>query len=168
MSGKLPEEQVRGPHTRHRWLCMSFLHWAYEPAAVQKLLPPELEVHTHDNSAWVGLTPFLMADFRPMSFPPLPLVSTFPETNLRTYVKGPDGKDGLWFFSLDTSSLATVLAARVCYGVPYHWATMTLRRGNHVRYVSRRRTGQKSAAEHDITIVPGHAISETEQTPFDD
>jgi uncharacterized protein YqjF (DUF2071 family) len=167
MAGKLPEEDLGWSVARQRWLFMTFLHWAYEPATVQALLPPDLEVDTHDGSAWVGLTPFLMGDFRPPFLPALPFVSTFPETNLRTYVRGPDGKDGLWFLTLEASNLATVLGARIGYGVPYHWADMACERGDRVRYRSRRRPARASAVGHDIAVVPGRALSEGELSAFD-
>jgi uncharacterized protein YqjF (DUF2071 family) len=129
--------------------------------------PPELEVDTHDGSAWVGLTPFLMSDFRPPFLPPLPLLSTFPETNLRTYVRGPDGNDGLWFLSLEASNLATVVGARVGYGAPYHWADMTLEQDDHLRYRSWRRPARASGGDHDISVVPGRPRAEAELSEFD-
>ncbi|MCA1694916.1 MAG: DUF2071 domain-containing protein, partial [Actinobacteria bacterium] len=51
------------------------------PADVQRLLPARLDVHTHDGVAWVGLTPFLLCDFRPPGLPAIPGLSSFPETN---------------------------------------------------------------------------------------
>src|ERR671932_566151 len=105
VSGRLPDQRVRWPVVCQRWVTMTFLHWAYDPAAVQRLLPPGLEVDTHDGAAWVSLTPFVMRDFRPPCAPAVPGLSHFPETNLRTYVRGPEGGDGLWFLSLEAASL---------------------------------------------------------------
>jgi uncharacterized protein len=51
-------------------------------------------VDEYDGMAWVSLTPFLMAAVRPAGVPIEPGFSTFPETNLRTYVRRPDGRDG--------------------------------------------------------------------------
>jgi pimeloyl-ACP methyl ester carboxylesterase len=39
------------------------------------------------------------------------VVRRFPETDVRTYVVGPDGREGLWFFSLDAARLEPVLVA---------------------------------------------------------
>ncbi|HYZ36736.1 MAG TPA: DUF2071 domain-containing protein, partial [Pseudonocardiaceae bacterium] len=64
MVGAFPEERVHWPVAHQRWRKLTFLHWPYDPAQVQRLLPAELEVHTHDGLAWVGLTPFLLSDFR--------------------------------------------------------------------------------------------------------
>ena len=87
--------------------------------AVQAHLPEGLEPDTWEGSSWVSLTPFLMVDFRLATLPPLGRLSTFPETNLRTYARDSTGRDGLWFLSLEADSLPTVLAASTVYGVPY-------------------------------------------------
>ena len=51
---------VSRPAMHHRWDLLTFLHWRYDPAVVQRLLPPGLTVQTFDGSAWVGLVPFMM------------------------------------------------------------------------------------------------------------
>ncbi|MDP8992164.1 MAG: DUF2071 domain-containing protein [Actinomycetota bacterium] len=165
MSGREPEEQVKRPVACQRWRAMTFLHWSYEPQEVLPLLPDGLELDTYLGQAWVGLTPFEMVDFSVGCLPPVPGVSTFPETNLRTYVRGPDGKDGLWFLSLDASSLPTVVAASTAYGVPYRWADMSVYEGPTVRYRSRRQLG--SAAGHRITVRPDRPFRPEELSDFD-
>src|SRR5262249_22314243 len=59
--------------------------------------------------------------------PAVPWASFFPETNVRTYVRGPDGRSGVWFFSLDAARLPAVLTARAWYGLPYRWSVMGVR-----------------------------------------
>ena len=160
MAGANPEERVAWPLIFQRWRVFTFLHWAYDPAEVQRLLPTELTVHTHDGLAWVGLTPFLLQDLHPSGFPAIPGLSTFPETNLRTYVVDRSGLDGLWFLSLDAAGLATVLGARSCLGVPYHWADMTVQRGSRITYRSRRRW--PPPAGHHIVVEPGPPLAAEE------
>ena len=150
MAGRQPEEKVGLPVARQQWQALTFLHWAYDPDQVRRLVPPPLQVDTWDGRACVSLTPFLMADFRLGCLPAVKGVSTFPETNVRTYVRGPDGRDGLWFLSLEADSFPTVVGATAVYGVPYRWADMAVELGETVRYRSRRRFG--SAAGHDITV----------------
>ena len=145
------------PLAYQRWRTLTFLHWAYEPADVQRLLPSGLKVHTYDGVAWVGLIPFLLCGFRPPGFPAIPGLSTFPETNVRTYVVDKNGLDGLWFLSLDASGLATVLGAQAFLGIPYHWAAMTVEADSTVTYRSRRR--YSPAAEHHIVVEPGSPIA---------
>src|SRR5690606_27052421 len=69
---------------------------------------------------------------------------SYPEINVRTYVTGPDGRDGLWFFSVDVAAPVTTLAARVTLRLPYHWSNMSIDGdgdGERIRYLSRRRRG---------------------------
>ncbi len=93
----------------HRWDTLAFLHWRYEPEVVQALLPPGLRVEVRDGSAWVALVPFVLEVTRP-DRPPVPWLSRFAETNVRTYVTADDGSTGVWFLSLDAARLAAVLA----------------------------------------------------------
>ena len=112
------------------WRNLTFLHWRYSPAAMQSHLPPDLQVDTFDGSAWLRLAPFLL-ELR---------LSAFPETNVLTYVRGPDGKSGVWFFSLDAASMAAVAGARVAYGLPYMWSRMRVKAdAQRAEYQSMRR-----------------------------
>lgn len=167
MAGREPEERVRVPAVHQRWLSMTFLHWRYDPDIVRRHIPPGLEPDVHDGAAWVGLTPFLMADFRLPGLPPAGRFSTFPETNLRTYVRGPDGLDGLWFLSLEVDNAATVAGARAVYWVPYHWATMSVERDGVVRYTSKRRPPEDARTGHSIVVAPGEAYGPADLTDFD-
>jgi uncharacterized protein YqjF (DUF2071 family) len=78
------------------------------------------------------VTPFLLEDLRTPVGPALPWFTSFPETNVRTYVVGPDGREGLWFFSLDAARLEPVLVARSTYALPYMWSAMTVERDGPV------------------------------------
>lgn len=123
----------------HRWDLLTFIHWAYEPEQVQRLLPEGLTVDTYDGKAWVGLVPFKMQVRLPWG-PALPWLSNFPETNVRTYVTAPDGTRGVWFMSLEAARLAAVATARTTYRLPYFWAKMTLDHREEVyRYETARR-----------------------------
>ena len=123
------------------WEDLLFAHWRVEADAVRRLVPAGLEVEEHDGSAWLGVTPFVLTGFRLRGTLPLPVVSAFPELNVRTYVTS-GGKPGIWFFSLDTSSRGAVEAARRLYKLPYFHARMTVgHRGERVDYASARREG---------------------------
>jgi uncharacterized protein YqjF (DUF2071 family) len=149
---------VPRPTARHRWDDLTFLHWPYEPAAVQARLPPGLTVETFGGRAWVGLVPFRMTVTRPGA-PVPPWLGRFPETNVRTYVRGPDGRTGVWFLSLDATRLAVVTAARTWFRLPYHWSAMSVTwaagAGGHatVTYRSRRRAPGPAAASRVVVEV---------------
>jgi uncharacterized protein len=121
------------------WEYLLFAHWRVEADAVRRLLPPGLTVDEHDGSAWLGITPFVLTGFRLRGTLPLPVLSSFPEINVRTYATAED-KPGIWFFSLDTSSRGAVEAARRLYKLPYFHARIGVEhRGGRVDYSSTRR-----------------------------
>ena len=125
------------------WRHLTFLHWRVDPAEVAATLPEGLKVDTFDGAAWVGLVPFLMTDVRPAWFRAVPGVSTFPETNVRTYVthlnSNGEREPGVFFFSLDAAKWPAVLIARSLWNLPYSRARMSVaREGDRVVYTSRR------------------------------
>ena len=149
--------RIAHPLMRQSWRELTFLHWPYEPSAVRSLVPPALELDLFDGAAWVGLVPFIVADLTLPRAPALPWASTFPETNVRTYVIDRHGRRGVWFFSLDAARLHAVIGARIAYALPYFWARMNVRReGNSVPYTSSRLFGP--AARSDISILTGDPI----------
>jgi uncharacterized protein len=132
---------------RQTWRNLTFLHWRYEPAVVARLLPPGLQVDTFDGAAYVGLIPFEIHNLRG--------IPHFPETNVRTYVIGPDGSRAVWFFSLDAARLAAVIGARVAYHLPYFWAKMHVTAEDEkVWYTSRRKWPHSARHVTEIVIKP--------------
>ena len=143
--------RIEHPTMLQRWTDLSFVHWAYEPATVQAILPRELEVDTFDGAAWVGLIPFHLAIRRP-GVPYIPWLSRFAETNLRTYVIGPDRRRGIWFLSLDAARLGAVAVARTWFRLPYMWADATIDTdGDTIRYRGIRRWPGPHA-DYDLTL----------------
>ncbi|MFI9248680.1 YqjF family protein [Streptomyces sp. NPDC053069] len=150
-----PEQRVYLPALRAGWLTQTFVHWAYSPDQVQRLLPEGLTVDTCDQWAWVSLTPFVMTGVRPPGIPAA--LPSFPETNLRTYVRGRDGRDGLWFLSIEVSC-RIMLAARAV-GAPYHLGHLTLPRGGDVlTYTGARGRGGPS---YRVVVRPGEPVRPT-------
>ena len=140
---------------RPGWRDLTFLHWCVPAAALRALVPPALEIDTFEGEAYVGLVPFTMTRMRPWWAPPLPGISQFHETNVRTYVHR-DGRDpGVWFFSLDAASRLAVAAARALWHLPYHHARMTLEKTQTgVRYVSERLRPPPVPARCRVTCRP--------------
>jgi uncharacterized protein YqjF (DUF2071 family) len=121
------------------WEDLLFAHWRVPVERVREHVPAELEIGEHDGSAWVTVAPFRLTGLRARGTLPLPLVSSFLELNVRTPVAGPDGRPGVWFFSLDASSRLAVELARRTYKLPYFHARMSAtRHGGWIDYESAR------------------------------
>ena len=149
------------------WRDLASVHWRYEPELVQALLPEGFRVDTFDGSAWVGIIPFHMQRIRIPGFPALGPLSSFPETNLRTYIVSPTGQRGVWFASLDVTRLLPALVAQAVYRLPYGWARMSIERtGDEVRYASQRRWPTSGAAS-DLRIAVGERIHSADVTELD-
>lgn len=109
-----------------RWRKLSFIHWRVPVERLQALVPRELTIEQFDGSAWLGVVPFSMECIRPWWSPPVPGISWFLETNVRTYVVDQRGVRGVWFFSLDANKQLAVSVARRFWHLPYKMASMTL------------------------------------------
>jgi uncharacterized protein YqjF (DUF2071 family) len=142
---------------RQSWRRVAFAHWPVDSGAVRHRLPADLAVDEHDGTAWLTLVALLIDRVRLGGVPPLPGTGAFLQTNLRTYVTGPGGTRGVWFFSLDATSLAVALGARVLLGAPYHHADLAIHDapgGAGVRY-SGRRLASGAPAAYRIELTPG-------------
>jgi uncharacterized protein len=64
--------------------------------ALRRAVPAELPLDAFDGRAWLGITPFEVSGLRTIGTPPVPVLSRFPETNVRTYTTV-DGKPGIHF-----------------------------------------------------------------------
>lgn len=131
-----------------RWHDLLFAHWALPPALLRPLVPSELQLDTFEGEAWVGIIPFRMSGVRFRGIPPIPTASTFPELNVRTYVRSPQQPDkpGVYFFSLDAASSLAVLGARAGAGLPYFWAEMRATEvAEKIDYASARKSKRQPA-----------------------
>ena len=139
-----------------QWRDLAYVHWRYPVDEVKALLPAGLEVDTFDGSAWVGLIPFSMRNIGLPRLPAVPYLGSFPEVNVRTYVRH-NGVPGVWFFSLDVNRLIPAFVARTTYFLPYCWgsARNTRTDGTLVTSVHRR---LPSRAATDIRVDIGDAI----------
>jgi uncharacterized protein len=93
---------------------------------VRTRVPGELEIEEHDGTAWLSFVFFRVRALRARGALPVPGISSFLQLNARTYVRGPDGLPGVWFFSIDASSRLAALGVRRIYRVPAFHARMTL------------------------------------------
>lgn len=132
------------------WYDLVYLHFPYEPSVVKALLPDGLEVDEFDGKAWVGLIPFSMRGIGLPRLPAIPYLGSFPEVNVRTYVKC-NGVPGVWFFSLDINRLLPTVVARTTYKLPYCFGTAShWREGDDVYTMVRRKWPRLSGASSEV------------------
>jgi uncharacterized protein YqjF (DUF2071 family) len=129
-----------------RWNDLLFLHYAVAPELLRPLVPESLALDLYDQSAWLSITPFFLDHLRAHGSPGIPVVSRFPELNVRTYVTY-QSKPGVFFFSLDAGNLSAVWGARVFYRLPYWKASMKIkgRGSDRIEYSSKRERGPRPA-----------------------
>lgn len=155
--------EVQHATMRQCWDKVALLHWRYEPAVVRALVPAGLDVDTVDGDAWVSLVAFVRVVAPVRLVPAVPWLTTFLETHVRTYVRGPDGGRGLWYMSVDTDRFAAVVAGRRVFGLPYRWSRLRLETaGDVVVYNTRRRgrTGRKVRSH--LAVEVGEVIPRSE------
>jgi uncharacterized protein len=154
--------RIDRPVMRQRWERLTFLHWSFEPAAVQRLLPDGLRADLFDGMAWVGLVPFFM-HVGTAGGREFPWTSRFCETNVRTYVRDRAGRAGIWFFSLDAARFGAVAVARTTYRLPYFWSAMRISEtGDRTTYRCRRRLPGPRATTSQVAIEIGDRYGEHE------
>jgi uncharacterized protein YqjF (DUF2071 family) len=121
----LPERAWLGHQS---WYDLLLAHWPVRAEDLRTMIPEPLEVDSHDGVAWVSIVPFRMQNVRVRGIPRA-CGLTFPELNLRTYVRHGQ-RSGVFFFSLDAGSLAVVNLGRRLFGLPYSRARISMKRAN--------------------------------------
>ena len=128
------------------WRYLLFAHWPIATDVLRSLIPAVFEIDRFDGQAWLGIVPFEMSNVVPRGVPAIEQLSTFPELNVRTYVRH-RGVPGVYFFSLDADNRLVVATARRFFHLPYFPADMTIATdGGGVHYHSRRRGPAAAAA----------------------
>jgi uncharacterized protein YqjF (DUF2071 family) len=179
-AGALRQERVLG-ETGHRpwpapddtwfmgqtWDSLLFAHWRVPSSALERVLPPQLPLDTFDGEAWVGVTPFLVRGLRLRYAPPVPVLSTFEEINVRTYVNV-GGKPGIYFLSLDADSRPAVFSARRSYRLPYFKCEIAMEAiGDEISYRARRTASDGRPAEFEAHYRPAGEKYEAEPGGLD-
>ena len=141
-----PPEPTGTPALYQRWQDLLFLHWEIDVAQAARRLPPGLTVDTFAGKTYAGLIAFSMRKVRPRGLPWLPWISNFLELNVRLYVKGPGGRPGVYFLSLDCDRALAVKIARTRYHLPYEHAAMSRDTNPDAHTFSCQRKGKPDAA----------------------
>lgn len=159
-----PTEPTAPPAGYQHWSNLAFVHWRVPARILQGLIPQPLSIDTWEGDAWLGMVAFSMSEVRPAWGFALPYLSTFPETNLRTYVHFQGAEPGVWFFTLDASRWLAVQAARFGWGLNYRWSRMRVtnipapgraERATCWQYRSRRWLGEPGRVDMRLVVSPG-------------
>lgn len=136
------------------WHDLLFAHWPVDPDAVQPLVPQGVEVDTCDGKAWLGLVVFRLSAVRLRFLPQVPLVASFPEINVRTYVTS-NGKPGVQFLSLDVQNPVVTAIGKNWFRLAYHNARVRFRkRGDRVQFECRRKESHGAPAAFSAAYEP--------------
>lgn len=133
------------------WNRVLFMHWKVPANDLQQLLPANLTLDTHNNTAWISLVPFTMEKIRPNGIPAFTPISNFHEINVRTYVIA-DNNPGVYFLNIEASKYLSARIAKALSGLPYEQAKME-RQYTHVGfgYTSlNKRKGFELSASFDV------------------
>lgn len=137
---------------RFTWRDCLFAHWPVPREALRERVPDALALDDFDGRCWVSALASVVENVRPWPFP-LRAGLTFPQLNVRTYVRYGDAP-GVYFLSLDTTSRLGVHVARSLYDLPYHHARIDVEIGDFHRFRSRRSASSPSSVEFAANYRP--------------
>lgn len=138
-----------------------FLHWPVRDEWLRPFIPLELDIDLYEGEAWIGLVAYVADQTRPRFFPPTPIMRTFRELNVRTYVRH-RGCSGVFFFSLDADSALAVKVAGTGGFLPYRHAQMKwVKKGERRLFLSRYSSDDGGARNFRMGYTPIHGILKT-------
>jgi uncharacterized protein YqjF (DUF2071 family) len=146
---------IKRPVMRQEWRDLVFVHGRVDAQVLRSLLPAGIKVDEFDGSGWVSYVPFTMRDIAFGPLPPVPYLGTFPEVNIRTYVRH-NGVPYVWFFSLDIPRLLPVAVARSVFALPYMFSSVRHERHDSVVSTTTRRHLADATAHSEVRV--GQAI----------
>ncbi|MFB6363574.1 YqjF family protein [Paenibacillus elgii] len=139
---------------KQTWEHFPFAHWPVPVEAIRSFVPEALDIDTWDGQAWISILPFRIGEIRLKHMPSLPWMRSFPEINVRTYVRS-GGESAIFFLSMGASHPLLVPIAKQWYRLPYHLAKMRFRAGGRtITFESRRRSASFSEEAFCTTYRP--------------
>ena len=118
----LPFPMPDRPHALNQeWRHLTFLHWKVDSEKLAPYIPEGLEIDFHDGEAYVGIYSVFDENVHPRWAISVPGISTFPEFNIRTYVKK-NGKGGVLFLTLESKSNYVCICTTCIWCLPYRYS----------------------------------------------
>jgi len=152
----------RSPTFSVGWHDAIFEHYKIvRDADVEALLPPGLSLDRHKGRGYISVVSFRMADMRFRRLLRLPLSHTYPQINVRVYVRSED-KFGVYFLRNYVSNRLAAWAGKFLYGVPYvHQPVVLGATSNRVACTANLANGQV----HTVHGTPGERLTGHETDP---
>jgi uncharacterized protein YqjF (DUF2071 family) len=136
------------------WEQLLFAHWPMPADHLRYVVPPQLEIDTFADQAWLGVVAFEISRIHLRGLPAVPGLARFPEVNLRTYVRY-NGRPGVLFLSLHCPNRLAMAIARPWFRLPYHYADVChAHDGDAVDFASRSPTGASFVARYCPASAP--------------
>ena len=113
------------------WRKLILANYLADAKTLQPFVPPKTELDLYEGNLYVSLVAFMFRDTRVMGFR-IPFHSTFPEINLRIYVRSKEGaqwKRGVVFIKEIVPKAAVSLIANTFFNENY--STMPVRNFEH-------------------------------------
>jgi uncharacterized protein YqjF (DUF2071 family) len=123
------------------WHRTLFLHFRVEAKELAAFVPDAVELDLFHGKAWISVVVFTMEGVRPRLLPAWSPLSNFHELNVRTYVRGPDGMNGVYFLHIAAAKAISVSVARMLSVLPYQKAEISRTSNGDVRIACSSRTG---------------------------
>lgn len=156
------------------WRSVGFVHWAYDPDLVARLLPPAIRVDRYGGKAWAGyqFTTVAPGRYRETGTSPLDrlpgrhrlhLGPELHEVRVVAAVVDRSGRPGLWYLSLDTDRMVVGAGLRRWLNLPaYDAESRFSTAGDRIEYWTRRPDGTTARLE----LIVGPAITPTDVDRF--
>ena len=147
---------------RQTWNDLLLLHWPVPSAALRPLIPPALNLHRFDATAWVGLSAFWIHGQQIRSMPWIRRAE-YPAVSVHTFVIR-NGKPGIWFLTLGGGSRMDNWLARHLLRLPFSPIRITVDRNvARVHHRSQRSDGAVFEAHYSpigevVSPVPGTLV----------
>jgi len=115
---------------KQTWSNTLFIHYPIRLDVLRQLVPSVLPLDSYNGWGWIGLIAYNMEDVKLRI---LPVAPACPGLNVRTYVTINE-KPGIYFFSLDATSLPIVMFGRTFCFLPYVHANIERQQDNDTHY----------------------------------
>ncbi|MFI5391701.1 MAG: YqjF family protein [Bacteriovoracales bacterium] len=145
---------------KQSWNDVLFVHYPCPKEKLSPLIPKPLDLQEFEGKSWLGIVPLRMDRVTMRPFPPIFGISNFSELNVRVYVEF-QGKPGIYFLSLDTTSSLAVWIGKHLFHLPYKNAEIEIKKENEQIFFHSKRMEGEDHREFSVSYTPTPEIFES-------